>query len=57
MYFLIPKDKKVLIFYILIILLGMFLEYLQIISTEKVIAIAMLIGLLFLLIKSKFKNK
>ena len=35
MFFLIPEDKRVLIFYILVILTGILLEYLDIIATLK----------------------
>lgn len=52
MYFLIPKDKKTLFFYIAIILLGILLEYLNIWETEKVIGIAMLIAIAFFVIKT-----
>ena len=56
MYFLVPKDKKTLLFYIVIILLGMILEHFQIISTEKVVAIGLLLGLIIMLLTSYSKK-
>lgn len=52
MYFLIPEDKRVLIFYILVILTGILLDYLELISTEKFIGIVMLIAILFFVIRT-----
>ena len=45
MFFLIPENKKVLFFYIAIILLGIVFEYLNILSTEKTIGIGLLLAL------------
>ena len=56
MYFLVPKDKKTLLFYIIIILLGMILEHFQVISTEKVVAIGLLLGLIIMLLTSYSKK-
>jgi len=52
MFFLIPEDKRVLIFYILVILAGLFLDYLNIIATEKFIGIVILIAILFFVIRT-----
>ena len=52
MYFLIPEDKRVLIFYILVILAGILCDYLDIISTEKFIGIVMMIAILFFVIRT-----
>lgn len=52
MFFLIPEDKRILIFYILVILAGIFCDYLDIISTEKFIGIVMMIGILFFVIRT-----
>ncbi|ADG94095.1 hypothetical protein Arnit_2445 [Arcobacter nitrofigilis DSM 7299] len=52
MFFLIPEDKRVLIFYILVILTGIFLDYLNIIATEKFVGIVMLAGILFFVIRT-----
>ncbi len=52
MYFLIPEDKRVLIFYILVIITGIFLDYLNIIATEKFIGIIFLIAILFFVIRT-----
>ncbi|RXJ79525.1 hypothetical protein [Arcobacter sp. F2176] len=52
MFFLIPEDKRVLIFYILVIICGVFLDYLGIIATEKFIGIVMLAGILFFVIRT-----
>ncbi|MGB5919707.1 hypothetical protein [Arcobacter sp.] len=52
MFFLIPEDKRVLIFYILVIITGVFLDYLNIIATEKFVGIVMLAGILFFVIRT-----
>ncbi|PLY10377.1 MAG: hypothetical protein C0626_05195 [Arcobacter sp.] len=52
MFFLIPEDKRVLIFYILVILTGIFLEYLDIIATEKFVGIVILIAIVFFVIRT-----
>lgn len=52
MFFLIPEDKRILIFYILVILAGILTDYLDIISTEKFIGIVMMIGILFFVIRT-----
>lgn len=55
MFFLIPEDKRVLFLYIGIILLGVVLEHFHILSTEKTIAIGVLIVLFIVLIRT-FKS-
>lgn len=57
MFFLIPEDKKVLLFYILIILLGIILEHFNIFTTQKVIAFCMLLGLIYYIIQVIFLKK
>lgn len=52
MFFLIPKDKRVLIFYTLVILTGIFLESLNIIATEKFVGIIILAAILFFVIRT-----
>jgi hypothetical protein len=52
MFFLIPENKRILIFYILVIITGVFLDYLNIISTEKFVGIVMLAGILFFVIRT-----
>jgi hypothetical protein len=52
MFFLIPEDKRVLIFYILVIITGVFLDYLNIIATEKFIGIIILVSILFFVIRT-----
>ena len=52
MFFLIPEDKRVLIFYILVILTGIFLDYLDIIATEKFIGIVILAAIVFFVIRT-----
>jgi hypothetical protein len=52
MFFLIPEDKRVLIFYILVIITGIFLDYLNIIATEKFVGIMILAGILFFVIRT-----
>jgi len=52
MFFLIPEDKRVLIFYVLVILTGILLEYLNIIATEKFVGIIILIAILFFVIRT-----
>ena len=52
MFFLIPEDKRVLIFYILVILTGLFLDYLNIIPTEKFVGIVILTAILFFVIRT-----
>jgi len=52
MFFLIPEDKRVLIFYVLVILTGIFLEYLEIIATEKFVGIVILIAIVFFVIRT-----
>lgn len=57
MFFLIPEDKKVLIFYILIILLGIILEHFHILETEKTIALCLLIAITIYLFKTFITHK
>jgi hypothetical protein len=52
MFFLLPEDKRVLIFYVLVIICGVFLDYLGIIATEKFVGIVMLAGILFFVIRT-----
>ncbi|WP_419765471.1 MAG: hypothetical protein ACNI28_03140 [Arcobacter sp.] len=52
MFFLIPEDKRVLIFYVLVILTGILLEYLDIIATEKFVGIVILIAIVFFVIRT-----
>ncbi len=52
MFFLIPRSKKALFFYISIILLGIIFEYLNLLSAEKTIGICMLIAITFFVVKS-----
>lgn len=46
MFFLIPENKWVLLFYIAIILLGIILEYFGILRTEETIGIGLLLVLI-----------
>lgn len=52
MFFIIPKNKRILVFYILVILAGILVEYLKIMPTVKFVGIIILIGILFFVVRT-----
>lgn len=52
MLFLIPKNKKFLLYFIIIIIIGIFLEYKNIIETEKFIGFCIIFGILYYVIRT-----
>ncbi len=52
MLFLIPKNKKFLVYFIIIIIIGIFLEYKSIIETEKFIGFCIIFGILYYVVRT-----